>query len=119
VEKLTEYDSLMKALAGNRNIFIILCAKLQCSNCPDNIKISSSSYWTSGSDSGCPGKHAWCSASQVFREGKWSSTASNDSSKNCVAISMSRSSAELLKENCAIQMEFICEVFFEIYSYKD
>jgi hypothetical protein len=79
-----------------------------------NSKISPGAYWTSGSDVGCPGKHAWCAASKMFRNATWS--ANNfiaDATKMCVTVSLTRSVAELAKDQCSLIRNFICEVPFD------
>jgi len=76
-----------------------------------NSKISPGTYWTSGSDVDCQGKHAWCAASKMFRNATWSANNSiEDRTKMCVAVSLTKSEAALAKDECSLLKNFICEV---------
>jgi hypothetical protein len=84
-----------------------------------NSNISSDTYWSSGSDVGCLGKHAWCSASKMFRNATWS--ANNfiaDATKKCVTVSLNRSVATLAKDQCSFLRNFICEVPLDFVIWK-
>jgi hypothetical protein len=80
-----------------------------------NSKLPSGTYWTSGSDAGCPGKHAWCTAAKMFRNVTWSPNIYDieDKTKMCVTMSLNNSEVALSKAQCSLKMKFVCEVPFD------
>ncbi|XP_059471661.1 uncharacterized protein LOC132194423 [Neocloeon triangulifer] len=92
VEQKNEMDTLVKSVNTNGNI-------------------SQSTYWTSGTDADCSGKHAWCAVSKSFRDVIWDSgEPGNSHDKSCVTLSLSKSNAKLGTEDCKKNLNFICEV---------
>ncbi|XP_059471660.1 uncharacterized protein LOC132194422 [Neocloeon triangulifer] len=92
VEQKNEMDTLLKAMNTNPNVEEI-------------------TYWTSGSDADCSGKHAWCAVGKMFRDVIWDSgEPANSLDKSCVTISLSKSNAKLGTEGCKKNFNFICEV---------
>ncbi|KAF4527718.1 hypothetical protein B566_EDAN015464, partial [Ephemera danica] len=74
-------------------------------------------FWSSGSDGGCPGKWIWCNTGETFAEGiDWAPgqpKSASDSSGNCVESSMSvdvNPPVTLLKvKACDLKNKFICQ----------
>jgi hypothetical protein len=71
----------------------------------------SGSFWTSGTDLGCSGSYAWCSARKIFYNPKWTANQPADSKETqCVAIKLDAQTAQLEATVCAGAKKFICEV---------
>jgi hypothetical protein len=72
---------------------------------------ASGSFWTSGTDLGCSGSFAWCSARKIFYNSKWTANQPADSNEaQCVAIKLDVETALLEATICADAKKFICEV---------
>ncbi|KAF4527721.1 hypothetical protein B566_EDAN015467 [Ephemera danica] len=82
-----------------------------------SMSFAPTTFWSSGSDGGCPGKWIWCNTGETFAEGiDWAPgqpKSASDSSGNCVESSMSvdvNPPVTLLKvKACDLKNKFICQ----------
>ncbi|XP_059473217.1 uncharacterized protein LOC132195315 [Neocloeon triangulifer] len=70
-------------------------------------------FWTSGSDSGCDGNFAWCSANVLFRgrQTSWGPGEPNnlDGKEHCVVVQLNKTSGILFDRDCSSKLKYICE----------
>jgi len=68
-------------------------------------------FWTSGADSGCRNKFAWCGPGQMLDGDLLQKVDKRDDQvfKNCLLLNHEKQGAPLVEEFCAEKNRWICE----------
>jgi hypothetical protein len=69
-------------------------------------------YWTSGMHYDCENTTRWCSINKLAIKPQWAPGEPTMGAEGCVAVDATGTSALLTDQDCAKQLNFVCEVKF-------